>query len=204
MKNETAKNDSAPVQPAIKGKLKFIGGSKSDNFNNVVANQALQAQWFPSDASEEERQRIRHQVVEFMALNKPADELEGMILAQMMATHAAAMECYRRAMIADQPSEGRSMNLNFATKATRTFTTQLEALQRYRGKGSEQRVTVQHQHINVAADQAIVGINTVPAGGDGAASKPKDQPHALGYAPGTPVRSADPERVPMPVARSQK
>jgi hypothetical protein len=37
----------------------------------------------------------------------------------------------------------------------RTFTAQLEALQRYRGKG-QQKVTVEHVNVN-AGGQAIVG-----------------------------------------------
>lgn len=32
----------------------------------------------------------------------PRDELEGMMAAQLLASHNAAMECYRRAMVLDQ------------------------------------------------------------------------------------------------------
>jgi hypothetical protein len=37
----------------------------------------------------------------------PKDELEGMMAAQLIAAHNAAMECYRRAMISEQSFEGR-------------------------------------------------------------------------------------------------
>lgn len=37
----------------------------------------------------------------------PKDEIEGMIAAQLIATHNAAMECYRRAMLGEQTFEGR-------------------------------------------------------------------------------------------------
>ena len=37
----------------------------------------------------------------------PRDELEGMIAAQLLAAHNAAMECYRRAMLGEQTFEGR-------------------------------------------------------------------------------------------------
>ena len=33
---------------------------------------------------------------------KPRDELEGMLIAQLIASHNAAMECHRRAMIGEQ------------------------------------------------------------------------------------------------------
>ena len=42
---------------------------------------------------------------------KPSDEIEGMVAARLVATHNAAMECYRRAMIPDQSFEGRRENL---------------------------------------------------------------------------------------------
>jgi hypothetical protein len=44
---------------------------------------------------------------------------------------------------------------NLAIKLLRTFTMQVEALHRYRGKG-QQKVTVEHVHVN-AGGQAIVG-----------------------------------------------
>ncbi len=53
----------------------------------------------------------------------PKDELEGMVAAQLIAAHNAAMECYRRAMIDEQTFEGRRENLNQATKQSRTYTT---------------------------------------------------------------------------------
>jgi hypothetical protein len=46
-------------------------------------------------------------------------------------------------------------NIVLAIKLLRTFTMQLEALQRYRGKG-QQKVTVEHVNVN-AGGQAIVG-----------------------------------------------
>ena len=47
----------------------------------------------------------------------PQDEMEGMIAAQLIATHNATMECYRRAMIAEQTLEGRRENLNPSQQA---------------------------------------------------------------------------------------
>lgn len=45
-----------------------------------------------------------------------------MLAAQLLASHNAAMECYRRAMIAEQTLEGRKENLNHANKLSRTHT----------------------------------------------------------------------------------
>src|SRR5712672_4021593 len=86
---------------------------------------------------------------------KPPDELEGMLNAQLIASHNAAMECYRRAMLAEQTLEARRENLSQANKLSRTYAALLDALNRHRGKG-QQKVTVEHVHVN-AGGQAIVG-----------------------------------------------
>jgi len=140
----------------------------------------------------------------------PQDEIEGMLAAQMVATHLAVMECLRRARLREQTFEGCDMNLRHAAKLSRTYTMQVDALKRYRSKG-EQRVVVQHQHVNVTADRAAVqvngGTNSAP-GGRGAAAKPEEQPHApaepapLAYEPGASLRCPDPARDAMPVADS--
>src|SRR5213076_505711 len=85
----------------------------------------------------------------------PKDELEGMVAAQLIACHNASMECYRRAMLAEQTFEARRENLTQANKLSRTYATLLEALNRHRGKG-QQKVTVEHVHVHEGG-QAIVG-----------------------------------------------
>jgi hypothetical protein len=77
----------------------------------------------------------------------PKDKLEGMIGAQLLAVHNAAMECYQRAMIGEQTFEGRRENLSQANKLSRTYTVLLDALNRHRGKG-QQKVTVEHVHVH--------------------------------------------------------
>src|SRR3954465_13665996 len=90
----------------------------------------------------------------------PRDGVEAMRAVQMVATHAAAMKMLQRAAL-DQPSfEIYDSIVNRATKLLRTYTAQIEALKRYRSAG-EQCVVVQHQHVNVAADQAAVQVNGV-------------------------------------------
>jgi len=127
---------------------------------------------------------------------KPQDEFEGMIGAQLIACHNASMECYRRAMLPEQAFELRQGNLNQANKLSRTYSTLLESLNRHRGKG-QQKVTVEHIHVHEGG-QAIVG--NVEAPGGGFTSKLKEQPHALGYAPGQTMPSANTSRELVPVA----
>ena len=92
----------------------------------------------------------------------PRDSLEGLLAVQMIATHNMAMEMAGRAMLDGQTVEGVEMNINRSTKLMRTFTAQLETLQKYRNKG-QQTIKVQHVTVNDGG-QAVVGN---VAGGEG-------------------------------------
>jgi len=177
------------------GKLKVIGGSQNDDWNNILANQAVSALWLKnSDIDEAKKQRFA--TVAALLGIAPRDEIEGMLATQLVACHNASMECYRRAMLGEQTFEGRRENLNQANKLSRTYATLLETLNRHRGKGAQQKVIV--EHVNVAAGgQAIVG--NVEAPGGGVTTKREEQPHALAYAPGTPLPSTDPTREPVSI-----
>jgi len=158
---------------ALEPKLKQLGGSQSDHWNNVLANQTLNTLWL-AHASDEARERQYRAIAAALVGIGPKDEIEGMIGAQLLAAHNAAMECYRRAMLSEQTFEGRRENLNQASKLSRTYTALLEVLNRHRGKG-QQKVTVEHVHVH-AGGQAVVGMVETPGGGDQA--KSEDQPHA--------------------------
>jgi hypothetical protein len=121
-----------------------------------------------------------------------------MLAAQFLASHNAAMECYRRAMISEQTFEGRRKNLSQANKLSRAHATLLEALNRHRGK-EQQKVPVEHVHVHEGG-QAIAGH--VEAGG--VRIKSENQPHALGYAPGETLRSENERREAVPVSSDGK
>jgi hypothetical protein len=129
----------------------------------------------------------------------PKDGLEGMMAAQLIASHHAAMECYRRAMLAEQTFEGRQGALSQAGKLSRTHILPLEALNRHRGKG-QQKVVVEHVNVH-AGGQAIVGNVSSPGGGD--RGKSEHQPYAsqITHAPQPEMRSTrQVEREAVPVA----
>jgi len=98
----------------------------------------------------------------------PQDELEGMLAVQMVAVHAMAMECLKRAALPNQVDLGVEVNVNRGTKLMRTFASLTEALNRYRGKG-EQKMIVEYVHVHKGG-QAIVGPvtqnNSGTRGGD--------------------------------------
>jgi hypothetical protein len=180
-----------------KARLKRIGGSRSDNWNNILAGQALHSLWLEHSGQDTKQKQLSATLAALMGIG-PNDELEGMIAAQLIAAHNATMECYRRAMLGEQSFEGRRENLAQANKLSRTFATLLEGLNRHRGKG-QQKVTVEHVHIH-SVGQAVVGV--VEPAGDGKPPKLEDQRHAkqLTDAPEQTVWCTDTPRHPMPVA----
>jgi hypothetical protein len=188
-----------------KGRLKNIGGSQSDHWNNILANQTVQALWLKNSSPEERDKQYSATVAALVGI-APKDELEGMMAAQLIAAHNAAMECYRRAMIGEQTFEGRRENLAQANKLSRTYAALLEALNRHRGKG-QQKVTVEHVHVH-AGGQAVVGMVAAPGQpGGGDARKIEEQPHAkqtagqIAYAPEPAMPCPDAGGEPVPVAR---
>ena len=87
----------------LKGALKHLGGSRSDDWNNILANQAINTLWLKHSDEETRDQQYDATLLALIGIG-PRDELEGMIAAQLLAAHNAAMECYRRAMLAEQHS----------------------------------------------------------------------------------------------------
>ena len=102
---------------------------------------------------------------------EPRDQMEAMLASQMAAVHMQMMTFANRLThvenIPQQDSAERAFN-----KLARTFTTQMEALNRYRGKG-QQKMIVEHVHV-YEGGQAIVG-NVRGGGGE---EKNREQPHA--------------------------
>jgi hypothetical protein len=201
---KTIKQDEAaeaPPPPSLdkrKPDLQHIGGSKSDDWNLQIANQAVSSGWYGSNPVADRTKKQRNAILASLVGIQPADELEGMLAGQLVACHNAAMECYRRAMIPEQSFEGRRENLNQGNKLSRTYASLVEALNRHRGKG-QQKVTVEHVHVHEGG-QAIVGN----VEGGGMRTKLENQSHALRHAPGETLRSEDQKREALPVASDGK
>jgi hypothetical protein len=193
--------NSIPDGKTIAHALKF-GGSKDANWNSEIASQAVAALWTGNSDAVQRNSQILAIIGAIQGLG-PKDEIEGMIVAQMLAAHHAAMECFRRAMLGEQTFEGRYESLNQANKLSRTHIALVEALNRHRGKG-QQRVTVEHVTVN-AGGQAIVGSLETP--GRGAQPKSEDQTYAkqIAHAPGTTLQGAfKTDRKAVQVARRKR
>jgi len=137
----------------------------------------------------------------------PQDELEGALATQMVGCHSLSM-----AMLCRAKSTTRTDQLqlygNLAVKLQRTFTAQVEALARLRGKG-QQVVRVEHVTVHPGG-QAIVGDVHHHPGGPGTHEKGEVLPHEMPAAGLSAPRSALPgpnplgDAVPLPVHAKRK
>jgi hypothetical protein len=184
------------------GKLKALGGSQSDLFNNWLGDQVAKSLWAAQSTPQQYHDQCNATMAAMIGIG-PRDELEGMLVGQMIACHAASMECFRRAMLPDQTTDGRASNLSMANKSSRTFAALLEALARARGKTSTQKMTIEHVHIHAGAQTAIIGaVETGGGRGDGGHGRENGkQPHApyLAHATELPLWGADPKGGAMPI-----
>jgi len=162
------------------GQFRRVSGSGSDEFGEVLAHQVGESLWFPADATKEQKVRQVSAALAAMRGIEPRDEIEGMLAAQMVAAHAAAMECYRRSMIPGQGFESRQVALKQAANMSRLYADQVQALAKYRGKGQQ---LVRVERVNITADKAIVGGTISHSVGEGHPAKSGGQPHAVEYAP---------------------
>ncbi len=157
MAKRKATNKPSPVLVPVESSDAIVEatGTNDPELAQRLINQVYETLWMPAELSDEER--LQHTRAAIAALRgiKPRDEVEGMLATQMVATHAAAMECLRRSMIQEQKFEGRDNNLRHAAKLLSIFAKQLETLNRNRGKG-QQKITIEHVNVE-AGGQAMVG-----------------------------------------------
>lgn len=103
----------------------------SDNLKIApIINQILQATPRPSE-------EMLTASLAMLAEIEPRNGLEAMLAAQMIAVHNISLECGLRCSLREQTPHGFHSGINDMTKLMRTFTAQMEALQRYRNGGKQ-------------------------------------------------------------------
>jgi hypothetical protein len=175
-------------------------GSKSGEFTLTLVNQMCHGLWTGRDPDPRMVSVTYEAAIAAVEEIQPRNPIEGMLAAQMVVTHGAAMECFRRAHLPEQTFEGRQVALTQANKLVRSYTALVETLDKHRGKG-QQVVRVEHVHVHPGG-QAIVGT-VGHAGRGGSGGEAVGRPHApasTGGGCGLPLRSEDTERQPVPAA----
>jgi hypothetical protein len=184
------------LDPNPKGELKMLGGSRSDKWNLRLVN--LVGNSLPIDHSNRETSNEATKAVcQATADIAPADPIEGILIAQLMAANEASLAMYRKGWA--QPPEyfqARAKYLQLADKAARTVVLLTERLDHHRGRG-QQQITVKHVTTNnVTADQAIIA-DSVTTGG--AARGNVASPALLVANSEVPMPILDEARLPDPV-----
>ena len=123
-----------------------------------------------STLPKEESDDASNFIAAFMHGLKPQDEMEGVLIAQMAGIHNLIMEYMRKAVIPEQYLEAAEDYTNRAYKLINVFLRQVKAIQKYRGKTSQQKVIVEHVHIHEGG-QAVVGHIESRARGEGDGTK---------------------------------
>jgi hypothetical protein len=176
-----------------------LGGSKSGFVACYAANQVLGTVWRGGQEDPDTKTIRDSATLRRVSDIGARDVVEAMLAAQMVATHEAAMECFRRAALGEQTFAGREMGLKYGDRLVRSCAGLVDALNRHRGKGKQ---VIRVEHVTVeAGGQAIVGA--VTHGGGGATDKSEDRPHAqsiLGHAAEPALRRADAPGLPLPLA----
>ncbi len=145
--------------------MEALGTSDTDFFNPFLSQLANAA----SVGSEPQERPINFMISVIKGI-EPRDQLEAMLGAQMAAVHMATMNFARRLNHVDNIPQQDAAEKAF-NKLTRTFTSQMEALRKYR-TGGEQKVTVKHVTVNEGG-QAVVGNVTDNSGGTVGANSEK-------------------------------
>ena len=150
-------------------------GTNEDRFSRLVLGQLVNA--VHPDPSRPVDDDILNAAIAAVHGIQPRDELEAMLAAQMFTAHHLSMRASQLAMNVKQNSKGTDRFLNHAAKFMRVFASQVEALQKYRGKG-RQRMTVEHVHVH-SGGQAVVGsVEGFTEGGRGGETeRSEEQPH---------------------------
>lgn len=207
--NKAADKKKRALEVTLEG-LRKAAGSDSDDVQIELLEQVMATIWQPKWKSDEDKVRAAQAAYDALKRIAPRSELEGMLAGQMIATHNAAMECLRRAMIEGQSLESRDQNLKHAVRLMGLYERQLAALDKHRGKG-RQKITVEHVNVH-AGGQAIVGdVNASEAALPSPAAGPLPQaaPAALAdesamISDGESLREALAAKAPAPPARTRK
>jgi hypothetical protein len=184
---------------AMEPVMQEVGGSLDDTFNSTLFNGVANATMTPAERTSIPTLKSKTAAtLTAMAGVAPKDEIEGMLAAQLWATHSAAIGCHRAAVEAGANLEIRRLNTDAANKFSRTYATLVDTLMKYRGKGG-QVVRVEHVHV-YQGGQAIVG-----AVSPGSSIQVEGQAHAqLPYATVPPMPGQNPQGIAVPVAQGPR
>jgi hypothetical protein len=117
-----------------------VTGTRSDNAASRLLFQIQQAHVWPRVDEEAALPSALFALSEI----RPQNGIESMLATQMVAIHDMSLLLMAKASRQEQYPEGVERNLILSTRCMRVFLEQVEALQRLRGKSTQQTVRVEH------------------------------------------------------------
>ncbi len=147
----------------VDGKNVFYCGTYDPDLTTSIADQVINTCMTGEELTERSTLRINATFAAILETD-PQDPTELMLATQMATIHNTVMRYSALAMKDEQTIELASFYVNSITKMMRTYTTQVEALSKYRTKG-QQKITVQHVNVNDGGQAVIGDINQ--GGGNG-------------------------------------
>src|SRR5688500_8883833 len=126
---------TVPAAGAASSPLQEAMGSSSEKFQLKLLHQIIETLGLPGSLTQEQQLQRAGEALALLRGIAPQDEMEGVLATQMVATHNAAMDCFRRAALPEQTFGAKDMYWRHAVKLLSTYVRQMEALDRRRGKG---------------------------------------------------------------------
>lgn len=154
------------VDQAIKSACQLTGTKRLDAADRFLVQAGHALVWPKPEDADDHLLRASALIAEMA----PSNATEAMLATQMIAANDAALLFLRRSTLAEQYPDAIDSNVLRATRLMRVFTEQLEAMQKLKGKASQQRVTVEHVHVHQGG-QAIVGPVTAEGRREGTADE---------------------------------
>lgn len=154
------------LDDAIEGA--FLSAEKGKGSSSVIARKLIgELLAIDHTKASKETSSAMVQIMSTVANIEPKDHIEAMLATQMIAVHNALMKnCrYSETFFQSESEEGINLgvnSINSITKLAKTYMAQMEALNRYRGKG-QQKITVEHLNVGDGGKAVVGNISTEKA-----------------------------------------
>jgi len=142
----TSEAEEEPRQIRIQQKLNppALSGTENAMLARWLGLQLANCQPFPRGMDAQECSWQASAALAALEEIRPGDALEGLLGAQMVATHSAGLEMMRRAMGRTQTALAVDRQVQQATRLLGLFTRQLDLLARQRGR-QRRKVSIAHE-----------------------------------------------------------
>lgn len=173
--NRSTEPTADPVSVALEQEMKRVVAAHTGGDPNLGSDviERLTSTLTSSTDPDRRLEAVRSALL-LMKAFEAKDGVEAMLCSQAVAFHTASMQCFSRAANPNLPSEMLSRLRRDGANLGRAFIDSLDALDRRRGKGTQQVVRVERVIIEDGA-RAIVGA-VAPASAAAAMAPPPPPP----------------------------